>query len=83
MYRCRIDARKFKFKRLTEGYQPGAPSCKNENINLTTDPLGILRLWRKHFFILLQGDDDAKPPLEMVFRLAMKRSKLRLRGLKQ
>ena len=60
MYRCRNDARKFyqKFKRLTEGYKPGVSSCKDEHGNLITDPQGVLRLWRKHFSTLLQGDDN-------------------------
>ena len=60
MHRCRNDARKCyqNVKRLTEGYYPGASSCKVENENLVTDTQGVLRLWRKHFSTLLQGDDD-------------------------
>ena len=40
MYRCRNDDRKFyqKVKRLTEGYKPGASSCKYGRGNLVTDP---------------------------------------------
>ena len=38
---------------------PGASSCKDENGNLVTDPQLVLRLRMKHFFTLLQGDDDA------------------------
>ena len=61
MYRSRNDARKFyqKVKRLTEGHKPGVSSCKDEHDNLVTDPQGVLRLWRKHFSTLLQGDDNA------------------------
>ena len=46
MYRCRNDARKFyqKVKCLTEGYKPGASSCKDENGNLVTDPQEVLKL---------------------------------------
>ena len=60
MHRCRNDALKLyqKVKRLTDGYKPGASSCKGEYGNLVADPRGILRLWRKHFNPLLQGDDD-------------------------
>ena len=60
MYRCRNEARKFyqEVKRLTEGYKPGACSCKDENGNLETGPQGVLRLWRKHYYTLLEGDDD-------------------------
>ena len=57
---CRNDAPKFyqKFKRVTEGHKPGASSCKDEKGNLVTNPQGVLRLWKKHFSILLQDDDD-------------------------
>ena len=60
MYRCRNDARKFyqKVERLTEGYKPEASSCKDEHGNLVTDPQGVLRLWKKHFSTLLQGDEN-------------------------
>ena len=42
MYKCRNDARKFyqKLKLLTEGYKPGASSCKDEHENLVTNPQG-------------------------------------------
>ena len=60
MHRCRNDARKFyqNINRLTKVYKHGAPSCKDENGNLVTDPHGVLRLWRKYFSTLLQGNDD-------------------------
>ena len=45
-------------KRLAEGFKPGASSSKNEIGNLVTDAQGVLRLWSRHFSMLLQGDDD-------------------------
>ena len=33
-------------------------SCKDKHGNLVTDPQVVLRLWRKHFSTLLQGDDN-------------------------
>ena len=47
-----------KVKHLTECCKPGAPCCKDENGNLITDPLGVLRLWRKQFSTLPRGDND-------------------------
>ena len=45
---------------LFEGYKPGASSCIDENGNLITDPQEVLKLWRKHFSTLLQGDDGVE-----------------------
>ena len=58
MYRFRNDARKFyqQIKRPTEGFKPGASSCKYENGNLVTDSQEKLRLYR--FPTMLQDDDD-------------------------
>ena len=62
MHRYRNDARKFyqKVKRLTEGNKSGASSCKDKNGNLVTDLQGVLRLWRKNFSTILQGDKDTR-----------------------
>ena len=58
MYRSRTDAQKvFKnVKHLTEGFKPGASSCRRGN--LATDEQGVLRLCRQHFSTLLLDDGD-------------------------
>ena len=45
-------------KRLTEGFQPVASSCRDERANLVTDAQVMLRLWRHHFATLLRGNGD-------------------------
>ena len=59
MYRSRNDAKKClrNFKRRTEGFKPGASSCRYEML-LVTDAQGVLRLWRHHFSTLLRGEGD-------------------------
>ena len=42
---------------LTESYKLGASSCRWE-WKPDYRSAGVLRLWRKHFSTLLQGDDD-------------------------
>ena len=46
------------FKRLTEGFKPGASSCRNESGNLVTAAQGLLSLCRHHSFMLLRGNGD-------------------------
>ena len=46
-------------KRLTEGFKPGASSCRDERGNLVTDAQEVQRLWRHHFSTLLRGDINA------------------------
>ena len=41
---------------MTEGFQPGASSCRNERGSLVTDEQGALR--SHHFSTLLRGDGD-------------------------
>ena len=45
MYSSRNDAQKFfkNVKRLTEGFKPGASSCRDERCYLFTDAQGVLR----------------------------------------
>ena len=45
MYRSRNDVQKFfkNVKRLTEGFKPGASSCRDERGNLVTDGQGVMK----------------------------------------
>ena len=64
------------------------------HVNLVTDPQGVLRLWRKHFSTLLQGDDDTNTTfIDVILNpiddddveipsLSHEEVKSRLRGLK-
>ena len=60
MFGSKNDAQKFfkEVKRLTEGFKPGASSCRDERGNLVTDAQGVLRLCKDHFSTLLLGDGD-------------------------
>ena len=46
------------FKRLMEGFKPGASFCRDERGNLVTDAQGLQRLRIHHFSVLLRGDGD-------------------------
>ena len=60
MYRYKNYVRKFyqKFKHLTVRYQLKAFFCKDEHGNFVTVPQALLKLWRKYFSTLLQGNGD-------------------------
>ncbi|XP_037930779.1 uncharacterized protein LOC119665622 [Teleopsis dalmanni] len=64
--RNRNDARKFyqKVNRLTQGFKPGASTCKDENGNLVTDTQNVLKVWKEHFSKLLSGDDNINSAIE-------------------
>ncbi|XP_067634787.1 uncharacterized protein [Eurosta solidaginis] len=57
----RNNARKFyqKIRRQTEGFKTGANSCRNENGDLVTDVQRVLRFWREHFSVLLNGGSNS------------------------
>ena len=61
--RNRNDARKFyqQVKRLTEGFKPGAYTCKDEEGNLVTDAQRVLQIWKEHFSTLLSSDEATNP----------------------
>ena len=60
MCRSRNDAQRFckNVKGLTEGFKPGAFSCRDARGSLVTDAQEVQRLWRYHFSSLLWGDGD-------------------------
>ena len=68
-------------KRLPEGYKAEASSCKHENGNLITDQQEVLWLWKKHFFTLLQCDDDTNTALKKMFRTRSMMTAKRFRHL--
>ncbi|XP_037928856.1 uncharacterized protein LOC119663271 [Teleopsis dalmanni] len=64
--RNRNDGSKFyrKVNRLTQGFKPGASTCKDENSNLVTDTQNVLKVWKEHFSKLLSGDDNINSAIE-------------------